>query len=54
MKILYKLLLVVIFISVQSCAKDKKEVTNIKEVNQEQEMISAYKEGIAYIERGDN
>jgi len=55
MKILYKLLLIVIFISLQSCAKDKEGVTtNIKEVDQEQEMISTYNEAIEYVNKGDN
>ena len=54
MKILYKLLLIVILIAIQSCAKDKKETNQIKELNQEQEMISTYNEGLDYIERGDS
>jgi len=53
MKILYKLLLIVIFISLQSCAKEEK-ISNIKKLNQEQEMIAAYEEGIEYIIKGDN
>ena len=54
MKTLYKLLLIVIFISLQSCAKEDKEITNIKKINQEQEMIATYKEGIDFIIKGDN
>ena len=54
MKNLYKfLLLIVIFISLQSCAKEK-EVQNIKEIDQEQEMISTYKEAVEYVNKGDN
>ena len=54
MKILYKLLLLVIVISLHSCANNKEEeIKNIKEVNQEQEMISAYMEGIDFINKGD-
>ena len=53
MKILYKLLLVVIFITLQSCSKDKKEISPIKETNQEMEMISTYTEGLNNINRGE-
>ena len=53
MKILYKLLLVVIFITLQSCSKDKKEISQIKETNQEMEMISTYTEALNNINRGD-
>ena len=54
MKILYRILLIVIFITLQSCAKDKKETNKIKEVNQELEMISTYGEAIEYINKGDS
>ena len=54
MKILYKLLLIVIFLAIQSCAKDTKEINQIKELNQEQEMISTYNEALEYIDRGDS
>ena len=53
MKILYKLLLVVIFITLQSCSKDKKEISPIKETNQEMEMISTYTEGLNNINSGE-
>ena len=54
MKILYKLLLLAIIISLHSCANKKdSETSNIKEVNQEQEMISTYMEGIEYVNKGD-
>ena len=53
MKILYKLLLIIIFISLQSCAKEEK-ISNIKKLNQEQEMIATYEEGIGYIIEGDH
>ena len=53
MKILYKLLLVVIFITLQSCSKDKKEISQIKETNQEMEMISTYTEGLNNINSGE-
>ena len=53
MKLLYNLALVLIFFSLISCSKDKKEVSLIKEVNQELEMISAYEEGMVYLENND-
>jgi outer membrane protein assembly factor BamD len=53
MKLLYNLALVLIFFSLISCSKDEKEVSLIKEVNQELEMISAYEEGMAYLENND-
>jgi outer membrane protein assembly factor BamD len=53
MKILYKLLLVVIFITLQSCSKDKKEISQIKETNQEMEMISTYTEALNNINRDE-
>ena len=53
MKLLYNLALVLIFFSLISCKKNKKEVSLIKEVNQELEMISAYEEGMVYLENND-
>ena len=46
-----KLLLIVLLL--QSCATKEKEVSLIKEIDQEQEMILSYKEGIDYLEKGD-
>ena len=37
----------------QSCSKEEKKITLIQEINQEQEMISAYKDGIKNLEEGD-
>ena len=37
----------------QSCAKQEKEVSLIKEVDQAQEMISSYKEGVRNLDEGD-
>jgi outer membrane protein assembly factor BamD len=54
MKILYRILLILILIILQSCAKDKEETNKIKEVNQELEMISTYGEAIDYINKGDS
>ena len=53
MKILYKLVLVLIFFSLNSCSKDEKEISLIKEIDQELEMIAAYKEGMDYLQRND-
>ena len=53
MKILIRLaLLLIIFLPI-SCAKNEKEKSLIKEIDQESEMISAYQEGIKYLEEGD-
>jgi len=53
MKFLYKLALVLVFFTLQSCAKDEKEISLIKEVDQESEMISSYKEAMEFLEKGD-
>ena len=37
----------------QSCAKQEKEISLIKEVDQAQEMISSYKEGVRTLNEGD-
>ena len=54
MKLIFKLskvLLIVLLL--QSCATEEKEVSLIKEIDQEQEMNLSYKEGIDYLEKGD-
>ena len=53
MKILYKLVLVLVLFSLNSCSKDEKEISLIKEIDQELEMISAYKEGMEYLQKND-
>ncbi len=53
MKILYKLLLVVIIITLHSCSKDKKEISQIKENSQEMEMISTYRDAVEIMNDGD-
>jgi outer membrane protein assembly factor BamD len=53
MKILYKLVLVLVLFSLNSCSKDEKEVSLIKEIDQELEMITAYKEGMDSLQRND-
>ena len=52
MKILIKLVLLLIIVVPISCAKDGKEKSLIKEIDQESEMISAYQEGITSLEVG--
>ena len=52
MKIIYKILLVLIFITLNSCSKEKQK-TKIIEVNQEQEMVSTYREGMEEFEKND-
>ena len=47
-----KLLFIVLFL--QSCTAEKKEISIIKEMDQEQEMISSYKEGMDSLERGES
>ena len=37
----------------QSCSKQEKEISLIKEVDQAQEMISSYKEGVRSLNEGD-
>ena len=46
MNFLFRLITVLIIISVSSCSKNNKEISVIKEINQEDEMIQAYKEGV--------
>ena len=50
---LSKLLIILILFSLNSCSKDKKVISAIKEVNQQDEMITAYNEGIQGIRDGD-
>ena len=49
MKFLYKLAILLIFFTLQSCSQKEIEVSKIKETNQELEMISSYNEGIKNI-----
>jgi outer membrane protein assembly factor BamD len=53
MKLYYKLLFLLIFLLLQSCSKDLTEKNIIKESNQESEMITAYKEGVDSLNKGD-
>ena len=54
MKFLTKiLLLLLLIITLGSCSKEEEKVLLLKEKTQEKEMISAYKEGIKYLNDGD-
>ncbi len=50
MKFLSKLVLLLILCGLISCSNKQKEVSKIKEINQEMEMITAYKEGVENLE----
>ena len=53
MKFIYKLVLALIFFSLTSCSNNKEEVSKIKELDQEMEMISTYKEGMKALNEND-
>jgi len=53
MKFIYKLVLALIFFSLTSCSNNKEEVSKIKELDQEMEMISTYKEGMKALNKND-
>ena len=54
MKLIIKLSkLLFVLLLLQSCTAEKKEISLIKEMDQEQEMISSYKEGMIALEKGD-
>jgi len=53
MKIFYKFL-IILALSLTSCAKEKKEISLIKETDQELELFSTYQEGFINLEKGDH
>ena len=54
MKLIIKISKVLfVFILLQSCSTEKKEVSLIQEKDQEQEMILSYKQGMDSLEKGD-
>ena len=53
MKYLSKLVILFLIITLNSCSNKEKETSRIKKMNQEEEMILAYKEGIRAIEKND-
>jgi len=52
MKFISKLIILAILI-LNACAKNDKKISTIKEINQEDEMIQAYKEGVKALEEND-
>ena len=53
MKSLYRLLLIVIVLILNSCSKEEKEISVIQKNTQLDEMVSSYKEGIKILDEGD-
>jgi outer membrane protein assembly factor BamD len=49
----FKIFLLIIFLFTFSCTQEKKEVSLIKEIDQEKEMTSTYKEAYEALEKGD-
>ena len=53
MKLIFRLIILLIAINLSSCSNKVKEVSTLKEIDQKQEMIVAYKEGIKNLDNGD-
>ena len=53
MKLIFKLIIVCIFFVPLSCSKPEKEIVKIKKVDQQEEMVSTYMEGIESLKKGD-
>jgi outer membrane protein assembly factor BamD len=53
MNFLFKLIILSAIIMLTSCANNDKEISLIKEINQEDEMIQAYKDGVKALEKND-
>ena len=53
MNFLSKLIILLTILTLTSCAKNNKEISLIQEINQEDEMIKAYKDGTKALEGGD-
>ena len=51
MKFLSKLIILLSIFILNGCSKNDKEISLIKEINQEDEMIQAYKEGVKALEK---
>jgi outer membrane protein assembly factor BamD len=54
MNFFFKLILILVLLILQSCSKEKKEVSTITEINQEKELISNYKEAMKILDKGDS
>ena len=48
-----KLIIILAILILNACSKNDKEISLIKEINQEDEMIQAYKEGVKALEEND-
>ncbi len=53
MKFLYKLTLLILLLNLVSCSKKVENISLIKEVNQELEMINTYEEAMENLDKGD-
>tara|TARA_B110000971_G_scaffold213120_1_gene243558 strand:- start:3185 stop:4027 length:843 start_codon:yes stop_codon:yes gene_type:complete len=53
MRVILKLVIVLIFLLLNSCSSNKEDISKIKEVTQEQEMITAYEEAMKALDGGD-
>ena len=54
MKSIIRLVIVLVFINLQSCSgKKDDQISKIKELSQEQEMITTYREGMENLDKGD-
>ena len=53
MNFFFKLLIILAILILNACSKNEKEISLIKEINQEDEMIQAYKEGVKALEEND-
>ena len=53
MKFLSKLIILLSIFILNGCSKNDKEISIIKEINQEDEMIQAYKEGVKALDEND-
>ena len=49
----FKIILIAVFLFSFSCAKDEKKVSLIKEIDQEKEMASTYREAYEALDKGD-
>ena len=53
MKFLYKLLVLILLLNLQSCSNNDKDISPIKEIDQELEMITTYREAMENLDKGD-
>ncbi|MDA8841737.1 outer membrane protein assembly factor BamD [Candidatus Pelagibacter bacterium] len=53
MNFFFKLIIILAILILNACSKNEKEISLIKEINQEDEMIQAYKEGVKALEEND-